>query len=201
MPKKPKKRVALYLRVSTGEQTTENQRRELEEVARRSGWQVVEVYEDKGISGANGREKRPGLDKLLRDATARKFDLLAAWSVDRLGRSLQHLVALLVELQALRVGLYLHRQQLDTTTPSGKALFGMLAVFAEFEREMIVERIAAGIARAKAKGVRFGRPALSPATIKKVLALRREGHSMRIVAEKANISIGTVHKIIKASQS
>ena len=201
MPKKPKKRVALYLRVSTGEQTTENQRRELEQVARRSGWQVVEVYEDKGISGANGREKRPGLDKLLRDATARKFDLLAAWSVDRLGRSLQHLVALLVELQALRVGLYLHRQQLDTTTPSGKALFGMLAVFAEFEREMIVERIAAGIARAMAKGVRFGRPALSPATIKKVLALRREGHSMRIVAEKANISIGTVHKIIKASQS
>ena len=201
MPKKPKKRVALYLRVSTGEQTTENQRRELEQVARRSGWQVVEVYEDKGISGANGREKRPGLDKLLRDATARKFDLLAAWSVDRLGRSLQHLVALLVELQALRVGLYLHRQQLDTTTPSGKALFGMLAVFAEFEREMIVERIAAGIARAKAKGVRFGRPALSPATIKKVLALRREGYSMRIVAEKANISIGTVHKIIKASQS
>ena len=192
MPKKPKKRVALYLRVSTGEQTTENQRRELEQVARRSGWQVVEVYEDKGISGANGREKRPGLDKLLRDATARKFDLLAAWSVDRLGRSLQHLVALLVELQALRVGLYLHRQQLDTTTPSGKALFGMLAVFAEFEREMIVERIAAGIARAKAKGVRFGRPEIPPVVLKKARAMKRQGKSIRAIAKELGISTGSV---------
>lgn len=192
MPKKPKKRVALYLRVSTGEQTTENQRRELEQVARRSGWQVVEVYEDKGISGANGREKRPGLDKLLRDATARKFDLLAAWSVDRLGRSLQHLVALLVELQALRVGLYLHRQQLDTTTPSGKALFGMLAVFAEFEREMIVERIAAGIARAKAKGVRFGRPEIPLVVLKKARAMKRQGKSIRAIAKELGISTGSV---------
>ncbi len=95
------KRVALYVRVSTDEQTTDNQRRELEAVAKRSGWKIVDVYEDNGISGANGREKRPALDKLLKDATRREFDMIAAWSVDRLGRSLQHLVGLLEELQAL----------------------------------------------------------------------------------------------------
>ncbi|MCH8097410.1 MAG: recombinase family protein, partial [Proteobacteria bacterium] len=124
------KRVAFYLRVSTGEQTTENQRRELEQVAKRSGWQVVEIYEDAGISGANGREKRPAFDKLLKDASRREFDLVAAWSVDRLGRSLQHLVAFLGELHALKIDLYLHQQGIDTTTPAGKAMFQMMGVFA-----------------------------------------------------------------------
>jgi DNA invertase Pin-like site-specific DNA recombinase len=104
------KRVALYVRVSTDEQTTDNQCRELRAVAKRSGWKIVDVYEDNGISGANGREKRPALDKLLKDATRREFDMIAAWSVDRLGRSLQHLVGLLEELQALGVDLYLHQQ-------------------------------------------------------------------------------------------
>ncbi len=111
---KKTKRVALYVRVSTDEQTTDNQRRELEGVAKRSGWKIVDIYEDNGISGANGREKRPALDKLLKDAARREFDMIAAWSVDRLGRSLQHLVGLLEELQALGVDLYLHQQGLDT---------------------------------------------------------------------------------------
>ena len=151
------KRVAFYLRVSTGEQTTENQRRELEQVAKRSGWQVVEIYEDAGISGANGREKRPAFDKLLKDASRREFDLVAAWSVDRLGRSLQHLVAFLGELHALKIDLYLHQQGIDTTTPAGKAMFQMMGVFAEFERAMMRDRIRAGLARARAQGKRLGR--------------------------------------------
>jgi DNA invertase Pin-like site-specific DNA recombinase len=133
-----KRRVGFYLRVSTDGQTTENQRRELEAVAARSGWEVVDFYEDAGISGSNGREKRPGLDRLLKDATARKINLIAAWSVDRLGRSLQHLVGFLNELQALNCHLYLHQQAIDTTTPSGRAMFQMCGVFAEFERAMIV---------------------------------------------------------------
>jgi DNA invertase Pin-like site-specific DNA recombinase len=120
------KRVALYLRVSTGEQTTENQRLELEAVAARSGWEIVAVFEDAGISGAKGRDKRPGYDKLLKAATARKFDMIAAWSVDRLGRSLQDLIGFMNELRALGVDLYLHKQALDTSTPSGRAMFGML---------------------------------------------------------------------------
>jgi DNA invertase Pin-like site-specific DNA recombinase len=152
-----KKRVGIYLRVSTDGQTTENQRRELEAVAARSGWDVIDFYEDAGISGSNGREKRPGLDRLLKDATARKINMIATWSVDRLGRSLQHLVGLLNELQALNCNLYLHQQAIDTTTPSGRAMFQMCGVFAEFERSMIVERVNAGLARAKANGVKLGR--------------------------------------------
>jgi DNA invertase Pin-like site-specific DNA recombinase len=152
-----KKRVGIYLRVSTDGQTTENQRRESEGVAQRSGWEVVGIYEDAGISGSNGRDKRPGFDRLLNDATARKINMIAAWSVDRLGRSLQDLVGFLNELQSLHCNLYLHQQAIDTTTPSGKAMFQMCGVFAEFERAMIVERVNSGLARAKAKGVKPGR--------------------------------------------
>src|SRR5246127_757563 len=150
------KRVGIYLRVSTNGQTTENQRRELEAVAKRSGWEVVGIYEDAVISGSNGRDKRPGLDRLLKDATARKINMIAAWSVDRLGRSLQDLVGFLTDLQALECDLYLHQQALDTSTPSGRAMFQMCGVFAEFERGMIRERVNAGLARAKERGVRLG---------------------------------------------
>ena len=151
------KKVGIYLRVSTDGQTTQNQRRELEAVAARSGWEIVGFYEDAGISGSNGRGKRPGFDRLLKDATARKINMIAAWSVDRLGRSLQHLVGFLNELQALNCNLYLHQQAIDTTTPSGRAMFQMCGVFAEFERSMIRERVVSGMARAKASGVKMGR--------------------------------------------
>jgi DNA invertase Pin-like site-specific DNA recombinase len=151
------KRVGIYIRVSTDGQTTANQRRELEAVAGRSGWEVVGIYEDAGISGAKGRDKRPGLDRLLKDATARKINMIAAWSVDRLGRSLQDLVGFLGELQAVGCNLYLQQQALDTTTPSGRAMFQMCGVFAEFERSIIVSRVKAGLKRAKAQGVKLGR--------------------------------------------
>jgi DNA invertase Pin-like site-specific DNA recombinase len=157
------KRVGIYLRVSTGGQTTENQRRELEAVAARSGWEVAGIYEDAGISGGKGRDKRPGFDRLLKDATARKVNMVAAWSVDRLGRSLQDLVGFLTELQALGCDLYLHQQALDTCTPSGRAMFQMLGVFAEFERGIIRERVNAGLARARAKGTKLGRRRVEPA--------------------------------------
>ena len=147
------KRVAIYLRVSTGEQTTENQRRELEEVATRHGWRVVEFFEDAGISGAKGRDKRPGLDRLLKAVARRDVDMVAAWSVDRLGRSLIDLLDFLRELHAKGVDLFLHQQGLDTSTPSGRAMFQMLGVFAEFERAMIRERVMAGLSRAKADGI------------------------------------------------
>ena len=189
------KRVAFYLRVSTGEQTTENQRRELEQVAKRSGWQVVEIYEDAGISGANGREKRPAFDKLLKDATARQFDLVAAWSVDRLGRSLQHLVAFLGELHALKIDLYLHQQGIDTTTPAGKAMFQMMGVFAEFERAMIQERVKSGLARAKASGQRLGRPPVAARKRAEVMKLRRDGQSVRAIARTLKLAPGTVQRI------
>src|SRR5262250_72259 len=152
------KRAVLYLRVSTVDQTTANQERELREVADRMGCEIVRVYKDHGISGATSRDKRPQFDALCRDAAKREFDVVMAWSVDRLGRSLQDLVGFLSELHALRIDLYLHQQGIDTTTPAGKALFQMMGVFAEFERSMIQERVRAGLRRAKAEGKQLGRP-------------------------------------------
>ena len=150
------KRAVLYLRVSTVDQTTANQERELEAIAERMGWEVVKVYKDHGISGAKGRDRRPQFDALCRDAAKRQFDIFMAWSVDRLGRSLQDLVGFLSELHALRIDLFLHQQGLDTTTPPGKALFQMMGVFAEFERAMIQERVRAGLKRARSEGKRLG---------------------------------------------
>ncbi|CAK0771274.1 putative DNA-invertase from lambdoid prophage Rac [Gammaproteobacteria bacterium] len=150
--------VALYLRVSTNEQTTENQRRELTAVAERAGWNIVDVYENAGISGAKGRDKRPAFDRLLKDAARRRFDLVAAWSVDRLGRSLQHLIAFLDDIHGYGLDLYLHQQGIDTTTIAGKAMFQMLGVFAEFERAIMRDRINAGLTRARNNGTKLGRP-------------------------------------------
>jgi DNA invertase Pin-like site-specific DNA recombinase len=129
-------RVAIYSRVSTDHQTTENQERELQAIAERIGWTVVKVYRDQGVSGAKSRQDRPAFDALCKDASRRQFDLIAAWSVDRLGRSLQDLVGFLTEIHALGVNLFLHQQGVDTTTPAGKPLFQMMGVFAEFERAM-----------------------------------------------------------------
>jgi DNA invertase Pin-like site-specific DNA recombinase len=152
------KRVAIYLiRVSTSKQDTDNQRRELEAVAARSNWHVVKIYEDAGISGAKGRDKRPGLDAMLKAVNAKEFDMVATWSVDRLGRSLTDLLGILQGLHDKDVDLFLHRQGLDTSTTAGKAMFQMLGVFAEFERGIIRERVNAGLALAKAKGKKLGR--------------------------------------------
>lgn len=191
------KRVALYLRVSTDGQTTENQRRELVQVAERAGWQVVEVYEDAGISGAKGRVDRPAFDKLHKDAVRRRFDVVMAWSVDRLGRSLSDLLRFLEELRGLGVGLYLHKQALDTTTAAGKAMFQMLGVFAEFERAMIQERVKAGLARAKSQGKRLGRPPVVDARkLKAVQAGKKAKLSVRQIAKKVGLSVGTVHGLL-----
>jgi DNA invertase Pin-like site-specific DNA recombinase len=152
------KRVALYARVSTDAQTTENQLRQLRAVAERHGWSVVAEYIDHGISGAKSREHRPQFDALLHGVARREFDMIAAWSVDRLGRSLQDLLAFLLELQSKRVDLYLHQQALDTSTPMGKAMFQLCGVFAELERSIIQERVKAGLERARAKGKILGRP-------------------------------------------
>jgi DNA invertase Pin-like site-specific DNA recombinase len=192
------KRAVLYLRVSTVEQTTANQERELRAVAERSGWEIVKVYKDHGISGAKGREKRPQFDALCRDATKRQFDVVMAWSVDRLGRSLQDLVGFLSELHALRIDLFLHQQGLDTSSPAGKALFQMMGVFAEFERAMIQERVRAGLRRAKSEGTRLGRPRIAPELeerVRKALNAPGRTEGVRKIAARFGISVPTVQKI------
>lgn len=189
------KRIALYLRVSTGEQTTENQRRELEGVVRHAGWEIVGVYEDHGISGAKGRDQRPEFDRLCQDATARKFDLIAAWAVDRLGRSLADLVGFLSELHALGIDLYLHQQRLDTTTPAGKAMFQMMGVFAEFERGMIRERVKAGLARAAISGRKGGRPRIDDSKEAQIRESLSKGTGIRRIAADLGVGVSVVQRI------
>jgi DNA invertase Pin-like site-specific DNA recombinase len=191
------RRAVFYLRVSTTDQTTANQERELREVAARMGCEVVKVYKDHGISGAKGRDKRPAFDALCRAAARREFDIVMAWSVDRLGRSLQDLVGFLSELHALKIDLFLHQQGLDTTTPAGKAMFQMMGVFAEFERAMIQERVRAGLARAKGEGKRLGRPPIDAVLEKRIReALAAPGRpGVRKIAARFGVNPGTVQRI------
>ena len=192
------KRVAFYQRVSTNGQTTANQRRELQAVAKRHGWHVVQVFEDNGISGAKDRDQRPGLDALLKAVARREFDMVAAWSVDRLGRSLKNLIEVLGELHAKGVDLYLHQQGLDTSTPSGRAMFQVMGVFAEFERAIIRERVRAGIARAQAEGVALGRPSIedsNEAKFKAIKAALAEKKGIRRIARELQTGVGTVLRI------
>lgn len=189
------KRTALYLRVSTDGQTTDNQRRELLEVAKRAGWEIVEIYEDAGISGAKGRDKRPAFDKLLKDAARRKFDIVASWNVDRLGRSLQDLISFLSDIHGYGIDLYLHQQGIDTTTPTGKAMFQMLGIFAEFERSMIRDRVNAGLARAKAKGVILGRRKTDLATENAIRATLATGTGILKTAKLHGVGTSVVQRI------
>lgn len=189
------KRAALYVRVSTDQQTTENQLLVLNEVAQRSGWTVVHIFADEGISGSKGRDQRPGFNALHKAIARRDIDIVAAWSVDRLGRSLPDLVGFLSDIQARGCDLYLHQQAIDTSTPSGRMLFQMLGVFAEFERAIIASRIVAGQARARAKGVKFGRPPLAPIRLDKVRKGLAEGRSIRAIAKATGVSTATVQRV------
>lgn len=192
------KRVGLYLRVSTDEQSLENQRRELEAVAARHDWAIVAVYEDNGVSGSKGRAGRPGFDGLCQAITRKEIDVVACWSVCRLGRSLRDLVAFMDELQAKGCDLYLHVQGLDTGTPAGRAMFAMLGVFSEFERAMVSERTKCGLARARAAGKRIGRPpTITPYKATLIVADRKAGQSYRRIAARYGVTDTTVIRVIR----
>jgi DNA invertase Pin-like site-specific DNA recombinase len=194
------KRAAIYLRVSTDGQTTDTQRRELEAAAEHRGWNVVAGFEDAGISGAKGRDKRPSLDAMLKDATRRKFDVVMAWSVDRLGRSLADLVNGLQELNGAGVDLYLHQQAVDTTTAAGRAMFQMCGVFAEFEREMIKARVKAGMDRVKTTGKTktgnpIGRPAISADIEQRIRDTLAQGNGILKTAKLVGAGNSTVQRV------
>ena len=191
------KRAAIYLRVSTLDQHTSNQEAELRQAADRAGWEVTKVYRDHGISGAKGRDGRPAFDALCRDASRRRFDVVTAWSVDRLGRSLQDLVAFLNELHSLKVDLFLHQQGLDTTTPAGKAMFQMLGVFAEFERSIIQERVRRA-SPCPERGKQLGRPRIPADLERQILdALNAPGRTegVRVIAKRFGVDPNTVQRI------
>lgn len=193
----PTKRAALCVRVSTSDrgQTVENQLQPLQDAAARLGWTIVAVHRDEGISGAKGRQQRPGLDAMLRGVTRGEYDVVAAWSVCRLGRSLPDLIGLLGELQSRGVDLYLHQQALDTGTPSGRALFGMLGVFGEFERAMIRDRVLAGLDRARRDNKRLGRPPMTPFKVGRIRSALSEGKGVRETARLLKVSAAKVSAI------
>ncbi len=195
------KRVAIYSRVSTDQQTTANQEDALRQIAERRGWNVVHVYTDNGISGSKGRKDRPGLDAMLKDAGRRTFDVLMVWAIDRLGRSLVDLLHTIQNLEAVGVDLFIDQQNIDTTTPMGKLVFSITGAFAEFERSMIQERIKAGIKRAQAKGVKFGRPKVSATVEREVRHRLGGGDGILKVARSMRIGTGVVQRIKKEMTS
>jgi DNA invertase Pin-like site-specific DNA recombinase len=193
-------RVGLYARVSTLDkgQDTEVQLRDLRSYAEARGWSVISEYVDKGQSGA--KDRRPELDRLMKDARKRKIDLIVCWRLDRLGRSLKHLILTLDELQGLGVGFVSYNENLDLTSSTGRLMFQLLGAFAEFERSMIRERVIAGLNHAKAKGKKLGRPGvdLDPG---KLNELRDQGLTMRTMADKLGVSLGLVHKTLSKCSS
>ena len=182
--------------LSTGSQTVENQRQELAKAAEQRGWQVVELYSDNGVSGAKGREKRPAFDRLCKDAVAGKFEVIAAWSVDRLGRSVLHLAQFVEDMRGAGVGLFLLKQGLDSETPTGRAMVGMWSVFAELEREIIRERIHSGLARARAQGKVLGRKPVSSKTEDRIPELRGKGLGKLKIARTLGCGVSTVQRVL-----
>jgi len=191
------KRVAIYARVSTDKQTCENQHIELRAIADRCGYTIVTEFVDTGISGAKGRADRPALNEMMKAATQRRFDMVMVWDISRLGRSLQNLVKLLNELQSMRIDLMFLQQGMDTSTSSGRMMFSIFGALAEFERNLIRERVIAGQNRAKAKGVKMGRPSkMNDGLRSAIQLLRQKGMGIKQIAKECGVGIGTVYSAI-----
>ena len=191
------RKAVIYSRVSTNEQTVENQLKVLREVAEKRGLEVVREISDEGISGAKGRDERPGFDELIKGSVKNKWDIILVWDVSRLGRSLKHLVSFLEDIQSAHCDLYIHQSGIDTSTASGKMMFGMLSVFSEFERSMIRERVIAGQQRAVANGVKLGRKTnVNDGIITAVYHMRQNNVPIKRIAKDLQIGVGTVYKIL-----
>ncbi len=188
------KRVAIYARVSTTQQTVQNQLDALREVAGRSGYSIVEEFVDEGISGAKGRVDRPALDRMLRDCAKRRFDMVMVWDISRLGRSLQNLIEVMNELQSLKVDLFFVQQGMDTSTASGRMMFSVFGALGEYERELIRERTLLGQQRARAQGVKFGRPrTVTDNTRDAIRLMRSQGVAIRKIATTLGIGVSTCY--------
>jgi DNA invertase Pin-like site-specific DNA recombinase len=193
-------RCAIYTRCSTDMQTTQNQLDVLRDVAKLKGLTIVNEYTDEGISGTKGRDQRKGLDGLLKGATRKEFDVIVVWSVDRLGRNLQDLISFLNEVHSLGCDLFIHQSGIDTQTPTGKMMFGILSVFADWERELIVERTKAGMQRARKQGKRIGRPSnINEGLIESIKYMRSQGVGIRKIATDLKVGVGSVYKVLDAA--
>jgi DNA invertase Pin-like site-specific DNA recombinase len=191
-----KKRAALYVRVSSGEQHTEMQERALREYVQRRGWELHKIYRDK-CTGANA--SRPGLDELLKDCRRRSIDIVIVWKFDRFARSLKNLIAGLELCRALGIDFVSVTEAVDTSLPAGEMLFQMIGAVAQFERSLIAERVKSGLANARANGKILGRPPLRKLPSKEIADLRRQrAHgkvTFRMLAERFGVSVWTAHKL------
>ena len=188
-----KMKAALYIRVSKASQTTDNQRRELEAYCKRQEWEIAGVYDDSGVSGAVA--ERPALNRLLKDATAGKLDVVVVWKIDRMARSVTHLLQVLQQLQAAGIAFVSTTQAIDTTSAYGRMVLTFLGAIAEFERSLIVERVCAGLARAKAEGVKLGRPRAG-FDVNGALTMKKEGRSWSEVAKALGVSVATIRRTV-----
>ena len=191
-----RERVALYARPSSDGRTPEKQLAELQNIADQNGWRVAREFVDQGISLPKGKDQRPQFDEMCKEVREGHYDLIMTWSVDRLGRSLRHLINFLDELQLKKVDLFLYKQGVNTTMPAGKMLFQMLNVFSDFERAIIQERINEGLNRAKAKGKKLGRPRVSTEVENKIRAQRSIGKGIRRIAKELGVGVSTVMRVI-----
>lgn len=191
------KKVCLYVRVSTQTQTTENQVQALREVAERSGYEIVKIYSDDGISGSKGREDRPALNQMMKDAVNRQFEMVMCWSIDRLGRSITNLIEIMNELNELKIDMFFSQQSIDTQTSSGRMIFGIFSSLASFEREMIRDRVMAGLDRARKNGVKLGRPStVNDGVRNAVLILKDKGVGVRETCRKLGIGCATYYSVV-----
>lgn len=195
------KRAALYVRVSTDDQSVDSQIQELHKIAAGRGWQIVETYSDAGTSGTKRRDQRPGLNRMLKDASSGRFDVVMAFAIEWLGRSLLDLLGTFQHLEACKTDVFIDKQAIDTTTPMGRLLFHITGAFAEFERALVISRVKAGLTRARKEGKRLGRPPMPPHKERAICkALERGDKGIPEIAAEYGVGSGTVQRI-KAAMS
>ena len=193
-------KVAIYTRVSTLDQTIDNQLIELRDHCSRMGWQVVKEYADEGLSGTLSRDKRPALNSLIKDAYRKKFDSVVCWDISRLGRSMKELILFLSDMKDTDIGICSVRQGFDTSTSMGEIMFQFVGILSSWEREMIRERTLAGLERARREGKTLGRRKVTNDTMTaKIIELRSAKKSIRAIASEVGVSIGTVSKTLKVA--
>jgi DNA invertase Pin-like site-specific DNA recombinase len=194
------RRVAIYTRVSTLDQTIDNQLIELRDHCSKMGWEIVKEYADEGLSGTLSRDKRPALNSLIKDAYRKKFDSVVCWDISRLGRSMKELILFLSDMKDKGVGICSVRQGFDTSTSMGEIMFQFVGILSSWEREMIRERTLAGLERAKREGKTLGRRKVTNDTMTaKIIELRSAKKSIRAIASEVGVSRGTVSNVLKVA--
>ena len=194
------KKVVIYTRVSTLDQTIDNQLLELRDHCSKMGWEIVKEYADEGLSGTLSREKRPSLNSLIKDAYRKRFDSVVCWDISRIGRSMKELILFLSDMKDRGIGICSVRQGFDTSTSMGEIMFQFVGILSSWEREMIRERTLAGLERAKSEGKTLGRRKVTNDTMTaKIIELRNDKKSIREIASDVGVSIGTVSNVLKVA--